>query len=82
MREESRSLGYAHWPELWPSIGFNYLSLDHWDMRTGRNHLVGLLVDMQSLDHWDMRTGRNYTPGTLMVKESLDHWDMRTGRNW
>ena len=35
------------------------VSLDHWDMRTGRNLLVAQLHAAGSLDHWDMRTGRN-----------------------
>ena len=35
------------------------LSLDHWDMRTGRNHRAVDVREGLSLDHWDMRTGRN-----------------------
>ena len=35
------------------------LSLDHWDMRTGRNGENTAPSYSQSLDHWDMRTGRN-----------------------
>ena len=34
-------------------------SLDHWDMRTGRNWGRNTASAAQSLDHWDMRTGRN-----------------------
>ena len=34
-------------------------SLDHWDMRTGRNSAYALRQSLNSLDHWDMRTGRN-----------------------
>ena len=32
-------------------------SLDHWDMRTGRNYCAKELGVSHSLDHWDMRTG-------------------------
>ena len=39
-------------------------SLDHWDMRTGRNHARRLNECRHSLDHWDMRTGRNCSPCT------------------
>ena len=35
------------------------LSLDHWDMRTGRNNEHPSPSPVASLDHWDMRTGRN-----------------------
>ena len=34
---QSRSLGYAHWPELNNLEVQANDSLDHWDMRTGRN---------------------------------------------
>ena len=34
-------------------------SLDHWDMRTGRNEQIERVMNAVSLDHWDMRTGRN-----------------------
>ena len=34
-------------------------SLDHWDMRTGRNEADRPAHGQESLDHWDMRTGRN-----------------------
>ena len=34
-------------------------SLDHWDMRTGRNCALDHTRKGASLDHWDMRTGRN-----------------------
>ena len=36
-----------------------YGSLDHWDMRTGRNPTRPTAAAGSSLDHWDMRTGRN-----------------------
>ena len=35
------------------------MSLDHWDMRTGRNRHSKTDDLRTSLDHWDMRTGRN-----------------------
>ena len=35
------------------------MSLDHWDMRTGRNMTTEDNTLGESLDHWDMRTGRN-----------------------
>ena len=78
---ESRSLGYAHWPEL--ENPFNELveSLDHWDMRTGRNAKAASSSSAASLDHWDMRTGRNWYWSVSPTRSSLDHWDMRTGRN-
>ena len=44
------------------------MSLDHWDMRTGRNVRLGNLSAGLSLDHWDMRTGRNLA-GVVMVRE-------------
>ena len=56
-------------------------SLDHWDMRTGRNLTQMVLIEKYSLDHWDMRTGRNSACSTKFSSMSLDHWDMRTGRN-
>ena len=56
-------------------------SLDHWDMRTGRNMRACLKAVRESLDHWDMRTGRNWGRNTASAAQSLDHWDMRTGRN-
>ena len=37
---KSRSLGYAHWPELCRVVHWSRSSLDHWDMRTGRNITV------------------------------------------
>ena len=37
-------------------------SLDHWDMRTGRNLAETEPDAERSLDHWDMRTGRNSPP--------------------
>ena len=58
-RDESRSLGYAHWPEQLDPALFKAVSLDHWDMRTGRNKVALKDVSRGSLDHWDMRTGRN-----------------------
>ena len=57
---ESRSLGYAHWPEPSWLQCLKTLSLDHWDMRTGRNLSGGAVDRRNSLDHWDMRTGRNH----------------------
>ena len=57
--EQSRSLGYAHWPELQHAAELGVDSLDHWDMRTGRNGENTAPSYSQSLDHWDMRTGRN-----------------------
>ena len=56
-------------------------SLDHWDMRTGRNNGGASAVGDISLDHWDMRTGRNVRMVKPRTFPSLDHWDMRTGRN-
>ena len=56
---KSRSLGYAHWPELEVGRLRRCKSLDHWDMRTGRNTPIHTEDSMSSLDHWDMRTGRN-----------------------
>ena len=56
---QSRSLGYAHWPELLVSAPLTPRSLDHWDMRTGRNFAAIDACMSASLDHWDMRTGRN-----------------------
>ena len=38
---------------------FRHFSLDHWDMRTGRNRARISPCWPCSLDHWDMRTGRN-----------------------
>ena len=56
-------------------------SLDHWDMRTGRNDNSGLLLDAISLDHWDMRTGRNVVSDVNCFTQSLgsveNHSDMR-----
>ncbi len=63
------------------AVGVMPQSLDHWDMRTGRNISSQSAENGVSLDHWDMRTGRN-TAGLLKkTAASLDHWDMRTGRN-
>ena len=56
-------------------------SLDHWDMRTGRNVSSFYVTERESLDHWDMRTGRNLKSAISGSIFSLDHWDMRTGRN-
>ena len=56
-------------------------SLDHWDMRTGRNMMNRKSSPIRSLDHWDMRTGRNLRCTARQRCGSLDHWDMRTGRN-
>ena len=56
-------------------------SLDHWDMRTGRNPDLREAEELLSLDHWDMRTGRNSNGLPFLGHGSLDHWDMRTGRN-
>ena len=56
-------------------------SLDHWDMRTGRNSMCRRSALASSLDHWDMRTGRNRCAWVPALAYSLDHWDMRTGRN-
>ena len=57
---QSRSLGYAHWPEQDGCGATHHMSLDHWDMRTGRNWGALLVHIERSLDHWDMRTGRNW----------------------
>ena len=54
-------------------------SLDHWDMRTGRNPAGDLHNLHQSLDHWDMRTGRNRTRYHATTFPSLDYFFMRTG---
>ena len=78
---ESRSLGYAHWPELGRMTYIAGVSLDHWDMRTGRNTTQRRSTSGISLDHWDMRTGRNRGRNSHVDQGSLDHWDMRTGRN-
>ena len=43
---------YGHLPRV-------RYSLDHWDMRTGRNAATMGKAKLLSLDHWDMRTGRN-----------------------
>ena len=51
--QQSRSLGYAHWPEP-PSFPAHAQSLDHWDMRTGRNRAKQPPSGILSLDHWDM----------------------------
>ena len=42
-----------------PVVGVDGWSLDHWDMRTGRNGIDAVPCWVRSLDHWDMRTGRN-----------------------
>ena len=65
----------------WDSSHTSYHSLDHWDMRTGRNAGDAASTAGTSLDHWDMRTGRNQTASCGDRVNSLDHWDMRTGRN-
>ena len=78
---QSRSLGYAHWPEL-----FNFTTKDFGESRSlGYAHWPEhniLDIDVsKSLDHWDMRTGRNSAYHARDRILSLDHWDMRTGRN-
>ena len=56
-------------------------SLDHWDMRTGRNMAPGVIAAIVSLDHWDMRTGRNVVSDVNCFTQSLgsveNHSDMR-----
>ena len=67
LRDQSRSLGYAHWPELNKYGEVAFVSLDHWDMRTGRNTLIPRMTVSLSLDHWDMRTGRNNLTGVSLA---------------
>ena len=81
---QSRSLGYAHWPEPTPSrLASDQSGRSLGTSRTGRSIDGGRNYDLwlMSLDHWDMRTGRNHLRalGLLAADASLDHWDMRTG---
>ena len=70
---------------------FFHLSLDDWDMRSGRNSAASIrcgrnvdyrgLHKSNSLDDWDMRSGRNAVIEALDLEISLDDWDIRSGRN-
>ena len=79
---KSRSLGYAHWPELGVCSAYfpqqsRSLGYAHWPEHALL--VLGLALESRSLGyaHW---------PERVKVKpqadDSLDHWDMRTGRNY
>ncbi len=57
------------------------ISLDDWEMRSGRNSASAFAHGAESLDDWEMRSGRNYTRALPYTHASLDDWEMRSGRN-
>ena len=76
-----RSLGNALYPEL-ASLGIGICNiLDHWEMRSIRNHGPHELVHAWILDHWEMRSIRNLHAELHAALEILDHWEMRSIRN-
>ena len=96
MLRQSRSLGYAHWPERTIPYDQSAGSLDHWDMRTGRNwpDQAWAAGESRSLGyaHWPEPSVQSLRLNTAPdhwdrccnhgpSTSCLDHWDMRTGRN-
>ncbi len=78
---DSRSLGYAIWPEqAEPILSYSRdsrsLGYAIWPELEGWTRKTSLI-----LDHWDMRSDRNMTPKEPNHFSILDHWDMRSGRN-
>ena len=55
--------------------------LDHWEMRSIRNNIMGLLGVGEILDHWEMRSIRNLSRHINRQRQILDHWEMRSIRN-
>ena len=59
LKEHFRSLGNALYPERAGRDGDEGGILDHWEMRSIRNHDAKVYGKAKILDHWEMRSIRN-----------------------